>query len=121
MINNLYRHILCEIPTLTDTTDHALLIWGFGILFSLLFMIVIVVVAWMGNKIIILWEAHIAGIETRKADVKEFNELKASVDTLDASVKHLDKTIANKDPIQATINHKSMELLYKIADRLEIQ
>lgn len=108
-----------EIPVPTDTTDHSFIIWMVSLVFGVLFMIVFAVVAWIVNKVLILWEAHITSKETRKTDIRDFNELKDSVTKLDASVKHLDGTIKTQDHSKAVINHEAMELLHEIKDELK--
>ena len=103
-----------EISTISDTTDHAFIVYMLGLVFGVLFIIVFSVVAWLINKVLILWESHITNKETRKTDVRDFNDLKQSVKELDISVRHLDGTIKQQKQNEGIINHTAMEILYEI-------
>jgi Na+-transporting methylmalonyl-CoA/oxaloacetate decarboxylase gamma subunit len=107
-----------EVPTITDTTDHAFLVYMLGVGFGTLFLIVFAFVAWLVNKVLILWEAHITYKESRKADIKEFEQLKTAVEKLDSSVRHLDGTIKSNNKGEGIINEKAMEILYELQEKL---
>lgn len=111
--------MLLQIPSISDTSDHAFVVWILGLVFGLLFMIVFAVVAWIINKVLILWEAHITNKETRKTDVRDFNELKDAVKQLETSVRHLDGTIKNNKQGEGIINEKAMEILYELQEKLK--
>jgi Na+-transporting methylmalonyl-CoA/oxaloacetate decarboxylase gamma subunit len=110
--------MLLEIPVISDTTDHAFVVYMLGIGFGTLFLVVFAIVAWLVNKVLTLWEAHITYQESRKTDIKEFEQLKASVEKLDASVRHLDGTIKNNNKGEGIINEKAMEILYELQEKL---
>jgi hypothetical protein len=108
-----------QITPITDTTDHAFIVYMLGVVFGVLFAIVFAVVAWLINKVLILWETHITNKEVRKTDVRDFNELKDAFKQLESSVRHLDGTIKTQNHGGGIINEKAMELLYKIDDKLK--
>jgi hypothetical protein len=108
-----------QVPTISDTSDHAFVVYLLGLVFGVLFMIVFAVVSWLINKVLILWEAHITGKETRKTDVRDFNELKDAVKQLESSVRHLDGTIKTQKHGEGIINEKAMEILYELQEKIK--
>jgi len=111
--------LLLQVPSISDTSDHAFIVYMLGLVFGILFMVVFAVVAWIVNKVLILWEAHITYKETRKTDIKEFDQLKNAVEKLDVSVRHLDGTIKSQKQGEGVINEKAMEILYELQEKLK--
>jgi len=120
--------LFCEIPPLTDTTDHALIVWFISLLILALGSFAIFVIISDRNKIHTLWDYHNAEKERKKANEKEFGELKeefeslrSSLTELTKSMSHLEKAFLQSGQNAGVVNQNILDSLAKIEKKLNGQ